>query len=212
MEPIVLVNQISDLMNAHKVPFHVEDEWIVPHGKLPALRGTWYPDEQNGRLDIDVLLDDNRIINECFAGIGSESEGINDALQNFCVNSYHVLLSAFWQNNDYPEQLTIEKWTINNNVFKVYIGNFGTRGSDGVSPEIPKNLFETIEYTIKNETLHHKVSWFRCFFCDISGDHIFEALKNNEVWESGMNALKALPWKCTNGYYSVRNFIVLIAD
>jgi hypothetical protein len=211
MEPIDLVKRISKLMTVHKVPFHVENEWVVPHGRLPALRGTWYPGEQTGRLEIDVLLDDNRIINECFAGIGDGSNGINDALQNFCVNSYHVLLSAFWYNDD-PEQVITEKWIINGKSFKVFIGNFGTRGSDGVTPEIPHNLFESIEYAIKNETLDNKISWFRCFFCDVAGAHTFEALKDNEVWEPGLKALKSLPWKCTNGYYSVRNFIVLIAD
>jgi len=197
-------------MDAHDVQYQIKNEWVVPFGRLPAVRATWYPSEHNGVLEVDVLLEDKRIINECFAGIGSEEEGIKDAIQNFCVNSFHVLLAAFWQLND-AEQVTTEEWKIQNKPYTVYIGNFGTRGSAEASPEIPESLFKTIEKTIKNESIDQQINWFRCFFCDVSGDHTFEALKNNEVWEAGLNAMKTLSWKKSEGYYSVRNFLVLKA-
>lgn len=208
MESIDLLDKLSEIMEAHDVPFHTENEWVVPYGKLPAVRATWYPREHNGVLEVDVLLEDERIINECFAGIGAGEKAINDAIQNFCVNSFHVFLAAFWQLND-SEQVTTEEWKIGSKSYTAYVGNFGTRGSEETSPEIPENLFKTIEKIIQNEAIKDKVSWFRCFFCDVSGEHTFEALKNNEVWESGLGALKSLPWKESNGYYSVRNFLVL---
>jgi len=208
MEPVSLVKKISDLISAHEVPFHVEDEWVVPMSKLPAIRATWYPREENGRLEVDVLLGDERIINECFAGIGSGSQGINDALQNFSVNSFHVLLAAFWEVND-QDQVMSEKWSFHGKTYTVFIGNLGTRGSKGVNPEIPDKLFESIENAIKNEPLQNKLSWFRCFFCDVSGNQTFEALKNNEDWQPGLSALQSLPWLKTNGYYSVRNFLII---
>ena len=95
MNPVSLVEEISDLFEAHNVPFHVEDEWVVPFGKLPAIRVTWYPREESGLFEAEVLLEDKRILLECFAGIGQGKKGITDALQNFCVNSFHVLLAAF---------------------------------------------------------------------------------------------------------------------
>jgi hypothetical protein len=208
MEPITLVKELSDLIEAHEVPFHVEDEWVVPSSKLPAIRAKWYPREDNGLLEVDVLLEDERIINECFAGIGSGREGINDALQNFCVNSFHVLLASLWGLN-IPDQVMTENWNLEGKEYTAYIGNFGTRGSAEVEAEIPDGLFEVIEKAIKSESLMDKLSWFRCFFCDVSGEQTFEALKNNEVWESGVSALKSLPWLKTKGYYSVRNFLVL---
>lgn len=208
MEPITLERELSELMSAHDIQFHIENEWVVPYGKLPAIRATWYPREKSGLLEIDVLLEDQRIINECFAGVGSGRSGLNDALQNFCVNSFHVLLASFWGSND-PNQVMTELWNIEGKEYTAFIGNFGTRGSVEVDAEIPAGLFEIIEKTIKSEPSTAKLSWFRCFFCDISGEHTFEALKNNEVWESGVSALQSLPWVRTNGYYSVRNFLVL---
>lgn len=208
MELITLENELSELMSAHGVEFHVESEWIFPFSKLPAIRASWFPRENSGLLEVEVLLDDKRIINECFAGIGSGREGIQDALQNFCVNSFHVLLASLWDLSD-PDQVMTEQWTFEGKAYTAFIGNFGTRGSKEADAEIPQDLFEVIEKAIKSESLAEGLSWFRCFFCDVSGVQTFESLKNNEVWEAGISALKTLPWAKTNGYYSVRNFIVI---
>ena len=208
MESITLEKELSELMLGHEIEVHVENEWVVPFCRLPAIRATWYPRGESGLLEIDVLLEDQRIINECFAGVGVGRSGLNDALQNFCVNSFHVLLASFWGLSD-PDQVETECWNIEGKQYTAFIGNFGTRGSAEVDAEIPKNLFEVIEKAIKAEPPKDTLSWFRCFFCDVSGEQTFEALKNNEVWASGVSALQSLPWVKTKGYYSVRNFLVL---
>ena len=209
MDPISLVDKISSLMEAHRVPFHVEDDWVVPFSKLPAIRAYWYPRDSSGRLDVEILMSDNRVIYECFAGIGSGDVGVVDALQNFCVNSFHVLLACFWETFD-KDQVEIERWLVKDKPFTAYVGNFGIRGSSGVEAKIPKDLFPEIERTIKNELLDESVHWFRVFFCEVSGEFTFEALKDNERWENGEITLQSLDWVKQNGYYSVRNFIVLM--
>lgn len=209
MEPVFLVKELSDLFSAHEVPFDIyKNEWIVPLSKLPSIRATWYPREDTGLLEIDVLLEDQRIINESFAGIGLGYEGIKDALENFCINSFHVFLAAFWGLNDLDQVLT-EEWNFQGKIYTVYIGNFGTRSSTGVKPAIPTGLFEAIENAIKNEPLESNLSWFRCFFCNLKEDQTFEALKDNEVWELGLSTLRSLQWMETNGYYSVRIFLIV---
>ncbi len=211
LEPVDLVQQLSDLMEAHDVPFHVENEWIVPYGQLPAIRATWFPRENTGRFDVDVLVRDGVILQECFAGFGAANVGIADGLQNFCTNSFHVLLAAFWDKND-PDQVTTERWLVGNKPYKAYIGNFGTRGSKDAEPSIPDGLFESIEKTVKLESLDHDCHWIRHFFCDVKGDQTFEVLLDNEHWQNGRESLMSLDWQKSGGYYSVRNFIVLRAD
>ena len=208
MEPVSLVKEISELFSAHEVPFHVEEEWVVPHGRLPAIRATWFPREDSGLLEVETLLNDERIINECFAGIGEGRNGISDALQNFCVNTFHVLLAAFWGVNE-PDQVMVESWKIKGKSYTAYVGNLGTRGSDGVEPIIPDGLFDSVEKAILGSPQEGDTSWYRVFFCNVSGDQTFEALKNNEVWEAGLSSLKALPWVKVDGYYSVRNFLIV---
>ena len=208
MEPIDLKEYISELFQTHDVPFHTENEWIVPYGELPAIRSTWFQKETSGVFEVEVLLDGGRIINECFSGFGVGKEGILNGLENFCVNSFHVLLAAFWKKHD-SEQVEIENWLINGINYKAYIGNLGTRATKGVDASIPENLFESLEKAIKNEALESEVSWFRVFFGSISDDFTFEALKENEVWENGVSMLASQAWEKPEGYYSVRNFIVL---
>jgi hypothetical protein len=211
VEPTSLVDKISALMEAHSVPFHIEDDWVVPLNKLPAIRANWYPRDGSGRLDVEILLNDNRVIYECFAGIGSGTDGVADALQNFCVNSFHVLLACFWEAID-KNQVEIGRWNVKGKPFTAYIGNFGTRGSAGIEAKIPQNLYPELERTIKSESLDESIHWFRVFFCEVAGEFTFEALKDNESWENGENTLQSLNWEKQNGYYSVRNFIVLVPD
>lgn len=208
MEPLDLKEYICKLFEAHDVPFHTENEWVVPYGELPAIRSTWYQKETSGVFEVEVLLEDERIINECFSGSGVGEEGILNGLENFCVNSFHVFLSAFWRKNE-PDQVEIENWDVNGIAYKAHIGNLGTRATEGVEAAIPEKLFESIESTIKGETLGKSVSWFRVFFGSVSGEFTFEALKESEVWESGVSMLASQSWEKLEGYYSVRNFIVL---
>ncbi|WP_196157180.1 DUF6348 family protein [Reinekea sp. G2M2-21] len=208
MEPLDLKEYICKLLRAHEVPFHTENEWIVPYGELPAIRSTWFQKETSGVFEVEVLLDGGRIINECFSGFGIGKEGILNGLENFCVNSFHVFLSAFWKKHN-PEQVEIENWPINGINYKAYIGNLGTRATEGVEASIPDGFFEAIEKSIKEESLESEVSWFRFFFGSVSGEFTLEALKENEVWEKGISMLGAQSWEKPEGYYSVRNFIVL---
>lgn len=208
MEPVSLAKELSGLFSAHEVPFHVQQGWIVPHGQLPAIRAIWFPREDSGVLEVETLLNDQRIINECFAGIGEGRNGVLDALQNFCVNTFHVLLAAFWDVND-PDQVTVENWNIKGEWYTAYVGNLGTRGSDGVEPHIPDGLLDSVEKIILDTYQDGGTSWYRVFFCNVSGDQTFEALKDNDVWEAGLSSLKALPWVKVDGYYSVRNFLIV---
>ena len=209
MNPKSVTDKFAPLFESHGVNYQIENEWIVPYGKLPAVRATWFPRESNGVLDVEVLLEDNRIICESFAGIGSDERGLNNSLQNFCINSFHVLLSAFWQKTD-PDQVAIEDWELNGQRFQAYIGNFGTRASDGVSPEIPSDLFDAIERSIRQERLDGKCHWFRHFFGDVNGQQTFESLYDNEPWAPGVQSMRSLRWVKSSGYYTVRHFLLLV--
>ena len=118
------------------------------------------------------------------------------------------MLSSLWNKHD-PNQVEIENWSLHGIHYKAYIGNLGTRATEGVEVSVPKALFESLEKAIKNEVLASEISWFRVFFGSVSGEFTFEALKENEVWEKGISMLRELPWGKPEGYYSVRQFIVL---
>ena len=201
---------IKELFEEHGVICVVEDEWIVPNSELPALRALWQPGSSNGRLDVQVLISEGVVIEECFAGVGDGERGANDALANFTINSFHVLFAALWGKND-ASQVTTEAWEVHGKPYTAYIGNFGTRSSDGVTPYVPDELFAGIEEAVKHEPLAEDIHWFRIFFCNLAGEFVFEALKDNENWNAGVRCLESMRWPKSEGYYSVRLFAILRA-
>jgi hypothetical protein len=208
MQPVDLKKYLYTLFESHQIPYQTSDEWILPYGRLPAIRATWFPKEKQGIFEVEVLLEDERIINECFSGFTSGEEGILNGLENFCINSFHVFLSAFWDKHC-SDQVEIEQWSIGDKHYNVYIGNCITRATNAIQPNIPSALFETIEKSMRESNFEFNTSWSRVFFANVSGDFTFEALKENEIWEEGLSNLKPLPWHVTEGFYSVRNFLIL---
>ena len=201
---------LTKLFEEHGVTCVVENDWVVPNSELPALRAHWHPGSSNGRLDVQALISDGVVIEECFAGVGEGERGTNDALANFTINSFHVLLAALWGKND-ASQVTTEAWEVHGKRYTAYIGNFGTRSSDGVTPHIPNELFAGIEEAVKHEALGADIHWFRAFFCNLAGKFTFEALKDNENWHAGLRCLESVRWAKSEGYYSVRLFAILRA-
>jgi hypothetical protein len=209
MTEIQITDYLSKLFHVHGVACVVHNDWVVPNSELPALRALWYPDQSHGLLQVQVLVRDKLVIEECFAGAGQGDSGLQDALVNFTTNSFHVLLAAFWGKND-PEQVTMEEWDISGKRYTAYIGNFGTRCSAGVTAHVPPELFAAIEAAIKREPLAGDLHWFRLFFGNaVSDSFTFEALKDNEDWPAGVRCLEAAAWERSSGYYSVRLFAVL---
>ena len=206
--PPSLLDHLSKLMQAHGVACQIYGEWVVPNGALPAIRASWFPRTESGVLEVEVLLENKSIVNECFAGIGEGGAAMDDALQNFTANSFHVLLAAFW-NRDDPQQVTTEEWTVSGNSFRAYIGNFGTRGSVGIEPTVPSELFPTIRGAIEREPLSQDWHWVRHFFCEVKGERTYEALLDNQPWQTGIEGMRSIAWVKSTGYYSIRNFLVL---
>jgi hypothetical protein len=61
---------LCKLFQEHGLQSVVEKDWVVPNSELPALRALWYPGQSSGRLDVQALVRDGVVIEECFAGIG----------------------------------------------------------------------------------------------------------------------------------------------
>jgi len=157
---------------------------------------------------MQVRVRDGVVIEECIAGIGAGDVGLSDGLQNFTINSFHVLQSSLWSCHD-PDQVEIEEWTVAGRHFSAFIGNIGTRSSNDVRPSIPADLMALLEAAIRSEPLEHDLHWFRVYAGHVNGEFTFEALKDNEPWQNGANALSSCGWTPRDGFYSARLFIVL---
>lgn len=206
---------LKKLLESHNLEVETREEWCVPNGELPAIRTVWVAGEtaNTGRLDVEVVLTDERRLVECFAGMGeSTDEQQKDALQNFLMSSLHVLLAAFWGRDqaDQVDQVERQRFTVDGQTWCAYIGGFSTRRSVGVDVAIPDGYLHQILTAIERAPLTHEAHWCRTFFCNIGTQkRIHEALLDNQQWADGESMMAAAEWPVADGFYSVRNFLVL---
>lgn len=203
---------LKKLLESHNLDVETREEWCVPNGELPAIRTVWVPGEtaNTGRLDVEVVLRDERRLVECFAGMGDTTElQQKDALQNFLVSSFHVLLAAFWGRAE-VQDIEVQSLTIEGKQWVAYVGGFSQRRSVGVETELPQGYLEKIIDAISAMALSHRIHWCRTFFCNIGNQkRIHEALLDNEPWAEGEAMMQAVDWSTTDGFYSIRNFLVV---
>lgn len=209
MEFIDKNDDLKFVLEEHGLQSMVIENWVFPYGKLPGLRSLWYPEmtPRVGQLDIQVLCEKDVIIAESFAGGGEGDARYNDAFGKFLINSLHVFLAAFWDKD--LEQITKKIWNINGREYTAFIGQFGMMHSGDMSGLIPETAFNEIEKAIKREKLTKPLHWIRTYVSNYDGKYVFESLLDNEIWPSGESVIKKIPWKKSDDFYSVRNFLIL---
>ena len=210
MELDAATEQLAHMLAEKGIRAELENGWLVSREPQVSIRASWQAAEILGRLMIEVSPSSGKRISETFVGIGSGEKALSDAMQSFRQSTFEVLLAAFWQVYSHAT-VNVEKWPINSKEYIAYVGNFGTRCTEGATVEIPGQLLPAIEFVVRSEALVDDVYWFRHFYCDLCGDRTFESLMNNEPWERGENVLTNSRWPTTETYYSIRHFLVLRA-
>ena len=70
MDTLQTTSYLSKLFEEHGLSGVIHDDWVAPNGDLPAVRTHWHPEEKSGSLTVHVLVSDQVVIEECFAGVG----------------------------------------------------------------------------------------------------------------------------------------------
>jgi hypothetical protein len=146
---------------------------------------------------------------ESFGGFGAtRAEAVADAVQNFVVNSFHVILAALFGTGD--DQITIETWTIGGRERRVFIGNMAMRGTAAEPSNPPIGWFKDFEAMVKNEELSPGTHWIRIYYAQL--DHQLtelEVLLDNDPWQSLRARLTSLDWPIGPGFFSLRIFLII---
>ena len=206
-----VMEQLQAVMQAHGVDLVPYSGWLVTDNGFPAMRGNWLHqigNQEIGRLDVQVLLDNDQTIGESFAGLGDGRARYEDALQNFQLGSVPVMLSALWGKPQ--EKVLVESWFSAETAWTVHVGDYVTRclGPDGIV--FPSNLLDVIKDSLMRAALEPGRHWLRTFYSDPgAGDPVIEVLLDNEKWLSGEVALMTADWLSSDYYYSLRNFLIL---
>ncbi|MEO5812268.1 MAG: DUF6348 family protein [Rhodanobacter sp.] len=212
MDSSGLQKYLLRLFARHDVKLAVgEDGWLITDEEYPAIRASWHESASGapGRLDIDVVLDEDRRIEESFSGVGAGETGWRDALQAFERNIFHVLLAACWYVTD-DRNVRIATWVIGIRTWDVFIGPFTLRGDEDDALVIPASAMAVMEEAFKREMLTPQLHWARLvhgFRAD--GSTRSEALLDNEPWPVATAALANIAWPTHERDYTARCFVVL---
>lgn len=164
-------------------------------------------------FDVQFELSDGSVIIETFAGIGSDAgDARRDAFENFVRSSFHVILRAVLLPMPDP-QVDVEEWLVSGERFIATLGTVTARSP--VSPEwkVPTGWFATLEDAIKQSRLPKRLCSIRFYYGHLSDTNdITEVLLNNEPWPEVAEAMKSFEWPRSDGFYSVRLFLILRPD
>ena len=209
----LIQNQLIDLFADHDIGLEPDEDWLLTEGDdYPALRGIWHEGKEGGmgRLDIDIVLDEERTIEESFGGMGGGKAGVRDALDSFARNDFYVVLAACWHQVN-TKKLAVHELAAGVNPFTVYIGDFTRRGEKDAPTELSEDGLSALEAAIATAPLTNDVHWIRVFYGNVGdGSKQIEVLLDNEPWAAGHKAIASVEWPELASYYSLRNFIALV--
>ncbi|MGN2254220.1 DUF6348 family protein [Frateuria sp. GZRe12] len=201
--------QLVRLFERHEVELEPDEDWLLTDGDYPALRAHWQDAPAPGgpgRLDIDLVLDEERQLELSYAGNGQGVAGWRDALDRFARSDLPVLLAACWYVTD-ERKLDLAQWELGLRQWDVFAGRLVAEGADIA---VPPGVLASVADALKGESLAPHPHWIRLFLRrSADGTLATEALLDNAPWPAGDRALAALAWPEGTQAYDVRALIGL---
>jgi hypothetical protein len=215
MDSAALQKYLLGLFERHEVELEAdEDGWLVTDGDFPAIRAQWHEGGtgEPGRLDIDVVLSEDRQIEESFAGAGGGDAGCRDALRAFEHGAFHVLLAACWYLAD-DRRMRIAAWEIGVRTWDVFIGPFALDGADITDMEMLDEVPAAINTALQREVLTPELHWLRLVHRHTAdGEVLSEVLLDNEPWAAGTAALAGMAWPRSGDYGARCSMLLDVRD
>ncbi|MBD8882354.1 hypothetical protein IHE49_17880 [Rhodanobacter sp. 7MK24] len=211
MDGVALQKHLLRLFERNGVKLDTdEDGWLTTDGDFPSVRAQWDAGTANepGHLDIDVVLSEERCIEESFAGHGSGADACMTTLRAFGQCALHPLLTVCWYVTD-ERKLTYTAWEIGVRTWNVLAGPFTPHGAGITDLEVLEQVPAVIESALQREALTPELHWLR-LVCrkTTEGEARCEVLLGNELWTAESKALATLAWS-PHGDYSVHGLMLL---
>lgn len=211
MDSAALQKYLLRLFERHEVQLETdEDGWLTTDGDFPSVRAQWHAGtaSEPGHLDLDVVLSEERCIEESFAGHGGGADACMAALRAFEQCAFHPLLAACWYVTD-ERKLTYTSWEIGVRTWDVFAGPFTLHGMDITDLELLEQVPAVIASALQRETLSPELHWLRLVYRRTTeGETRCEVLLDNEPWTAGSATLTAMAWP-HEGSYSAHGFVAL---
>ena len=207
-----VLGQFDLKLNKMEDYYFVDD--LFPGITAQAYEMERFDDSVVVQLDIHVLLPEQAFTESFVSHASTVEEGIASAFEQFEVNVLHTLIMAFWDNAKKVENgVGTDTWEINGHRWQAVISNYGYRGDEALDEIIDDSdtMYLEVEKAIKALPLDKDIYAVRSVYTNVGdGRRVTEALINNEEFPELENAISTLKWKNTDGYYSVRNLVLVM--
>jgi hypothetical protein len=208
-----LARFLHEALGAHGVEATREDDTLLLTGTDMRLSAAivseqTFPTHATVQLDARFQIGPGRTIVESCAGVGRDvPDAVENAKRSFTANALHVLLAAFA--NVAHDQVTEEPWESGRHRFRAVLGSVTGRGQPPAGGS-PTGWLADVRQVVRAASLPLRTHWLRVYCARSAGtDHVTEALLDNEPWPELAARLAAFAWPPTDGFYSVRIFLVL---
>ncbi|MEW5837025.1 MAG: DUF6348 family protein [Pseudomonadota bacterium] len=207
MEDAALQSALRRLFARHEVELEPdEDGWLLTDGDFPAIRAHWRPDTgtEPGRLDIDVVMADDRCLEDSFAGTDAR-----EALDVFEQSSFHPLLAACWYVTD-DRRMRIASWDIGVRTWDVFVGPLVSRPCAAEPLPMPAEAALALQQAVGQLSLAPQLHWIHLLHRRAGdGPVTREALLDGEPWPVGTAMLAASAWPQLLPDSSARQLVLL---
>lgn len=208
-------NYFYRALESHGISATRSGDWITVENGYPAFRAFYEPpktERTSGSLSVQIMLDKDSLVEECFAAFGSsDEEAITGALEQFAITMFHPIIAACC---GYPvdDHVTQETWKIGLlSKVEIWASNIATRMTSDVKLDTPLDWLDEISRALKRTNVSKGYSW-TTLYCSRLDDNplIASASLNNDDWPAGLEATKNLNWPRLSGFYGARMFIIVV--
>lgn len=192
MDDAALQGALRRLFERHDVGLEPdEDGWLLTDGDFPAIRAHWQPATtgEPGRLDVDVVVGEERCLEDSFAGSDAR-----EALAAFEQSSFHLLLAACWYVTD-DRRMRIAAWDIGVRTWDVFVGPLVSRPPVRDPLPMPADAALALQQAVGQLALTPQLHWIHLLHRRADdGVAVREALLDGEPWAAGTAMLGASAW------------------
>ncbi len=207
MDDAALQTYLLRLFERHEVELELdEDGWLLTDGDFPAIRATWSEGtgDAPGRLDVDVVVGEDRCIEDSFAGSDCRA-----ALHAFEQSSFHLLLAACWYLTD-DRRMRIAAWDIGVRTWDVFVGPLLTRPSAAEPQPMPTDAALALQQAVGQLALSPHLHWIHLLHRHgADGALLHESLLDGEPWPAASEAIVATGWPELTAGTTARQLVLL---
>jgi hypothetical protein len=204
---------LLQMFKGEDIEAYVNGEWIFVPDNTRKIKGTVIhqagcPEGVRVQLEICFHTGTGRTFIESYPGVGATKEkAITDAVSEFAHDPFPTLVEVFLPKNDFGRSRF--RWQVGGEEKWVSKGPGSVRCSQIGDVAQSHEWFQLFQEKLKTRKLPKGTHWVRLEYSQSQNQMLTcKVLLDNEPWKEMETEMAAFPWRGSNQFYSVREFLV----